>query len=216
MTKISASVLSADFAEMGNAVSLMRPWGADYVHLDVMDGSFVSNITFGHMMCKALRKYTTLPFDVHLMVENPSKWIPTFKSAGADIFTFHVEAERHIHRTLQMIKKCEMRAGVALNPATPLSSIEYVLDMCDIVVLMSVNPGAPAQTFIPSVLDKIRTLNEMITERGLNVEIEVDGGINETTAKHCIMAGANTLVSGSALFSAQSPRHMIERLRCEE
>lgn len=216
MTKISASVLSADFADMGEAVSLLRPWGADYVHLDVMDGSFVSNITFGHMMVKALRKYTTLPFDVHLMVENPAKWVPTFKSAGADIFTFHAEADRHIHRTLQTIKKCEMRAGVALNPATPLSAIEYVLDMCDMVVLMSVNPGAPAQTFIPSVLDKIRALNDMITERGLNVEIEVDGGINETTAKHCIMAGANTLVSGSCLFSAQSPKRMVEILRGEE
>lgn len=215
MTLIAPSILSADFAALGEAVRNMQRWEADYIHLDVMDGSFVSNITFGHTMIKALRKHTSLPFDAHLMVENPLKWVPTYKAAGVDIFTFHIEADRHAHRTIQQIKKCEMKAGIALNPSTPLTSIEYLLDDLDMVLIMSVNPGAPAQKFIPSAVEKIRKLNDMICERGLDVLIQVDGGINETTAKHCIDAGANILVAGNSVFSALDPKIMIRRLRCE-
>lgn len=216
MIKIAPSILSADFANLGKACDEMKDWGADYVHLDVMDGSFVNNITFGHPMVKALRKHTPLTFDVHLMVENPYKWIPYYKDAGADIFTFHVEADRHIHRTLQTIKKYEMKAAVALNPATPLCTVEYVLDECDMVLLMSVNPGAAAQKFIPSTLEKIRRLREMIEERKLNIDIEVDGGININTACHCIAAGANVLVAGNAVFSSEDPKRTIRRLKGEE
>ena len=215
MIKIAPSILSADFANLGSACECMKDWGADYVHLDIMDGSFVNNITFGHTMVKALRKRTSVTFDAHLMVENPAKWVPYYKDAGADIFTFHVEADRHIHRTLQTIKKYEMKAGVALNPATPLCTVEYVLDECDTVILMSVNPGAPAQKFIPSTLEKIRRLREMIDERGLNVDIEIDGGVNENTAKHCIAAGASILVAGNAVFSAEDPKKMIRILKGE-
>lgn len=214
--KIAPSILSADFAALGEACDKMKEWGADYVHLDVMDGSFVNNITFGHSMIKALRKHTSVTFDAHLMVDNPAKWVPYYKDAGADIFTFHAEADRHIHRTLQTIKKCEMKAGVALNPATSLSAIEYVLDQCDMVLVMSVNPGAPAQKFIPSAIEKIRRLREMIDERHLDVDIEVDGGINVETAKHCIAAGANILVAGNAVFSSDDPKKVIRMLRGEE
>ncbi|MBQ9949196.1 MAG: ribulose-phosphate 3-epimerase [Clostridia bacterium] len=216
MIKIAPSILSADFSALGEACDKMKEWGADYVHLDVMDGSFVNNITFGHGMVKALRKHTSVTFDAHLMVENPVKWVPYYKDAGADIFTFHVEADRHIHRTIQTIKKHEMKAGVALNPATPLCMVEYVLEDCDMVLLMSVNPGAPAQKFIPSTIEKIRRLREMADERGLKLDIEVDGGVNEHTAPHCIAAGANILVAGNAVFSADDPKRMIRILKGEE
>ena len=216
MIKVAPSILSADFAELGKACDVMKEWGADYVHLDVMDGAFVPNITFGHTMIKTLRKHTTVTFDAHLMVENPIKWVPYYKDAGADIFTFHAEADRHIHRTLQMVHKCEMKAGVALNPATPLSNIEYILDDCDMILLMSVNPGFPSQKFIPSTLEKIRRLREMIDDRGLDVDIEVDGGVNKETAPMCIAAGANVLVAGNAIFSSNDPKRMIRILKQEE
>lgn len=216
MIKIAPSILSADFADLGSACDKMKEWGADYVHLDVMDGSFVNNITFGHTMVKALRPHTSVTFDAHLMVDNPIKWVRPFKEAGADIFTFHAEADNHIHRTLQEIKKCNMKAGVALNPATPLCAVEYVLDMCDMVLIMSVNPGAPAQKFIPSAIEKIRRLREMAEKRGLDIDIEVDGGVNKDTAPHCIAAGANVLVAGNAVFTADDPKKMIRILKGEE
>lgn len=217
MIKIAPSILSADFGNLGGACDLMKEWGADYVHLDVMDGSFVNNITFGHTMVKALRKHTPVTFDAHLMVDNPVKWVPYYKDAGADIFTFHAEADRHIHRTIQVIKKYEMKAGVALNPATPLCAIEYVLEDCDMVLLMSVNPGAPAQKFITATIEKIRRLREMLDEKGLtHVDIEIDGGVNASTAPHCIAAGANILVAGNAVFTADDPKKMIRILKGEE
>lgn len=216
MIKIAPSILSADFAALGKACDVMKEWGADYVHLDVMDGHFVNSITFGHTMIKALRSHTSLVFDAHLMVENPIKWLPYYKDAGADIFTFHAETDNHIHRTLQAIHKCGMKSGIALNPATPLCAIEYVLDQCDMVLLMSVNPGAPAQQFIPSTIEKIRRLREMIDERNLDIDIEVDGGINVETAKHCLAAGANVLVAGNAVFSSQDPKRTIRMLRGEK
>ena len=213
MIKIAPSILSADFAHMGQAVQMLEKSGADYIHFDVMDGHFVPNLTFGPPMCKALRPLTKLPLDVHLMVERPADWVSRFRDAGADIVTFHVEAERHIHRVLQSIHDADMKAGVVLNPATPLSMCEDVLDECDMVLLMSVNPGFGGQKFIPHVLKKIEKLNDMKLVHGLRFDIEVDGGVNEQTAPLCRNAGATVLVAGNAVFSASDPGEMIRRLR---
>ena len=213
MIKIAPSILSADFAYMGQAVQMLEKSGADYIHFDVMDGHFVPNLTFGPPMCKALRPLTKLPLDVHLMVERPGDWVSRFRDAGADIVTFHVEAERHIHRVLQSIHDADMKAGVVLNPATPLSMCEDVLDECDMVLLMSVNPGFGGQKFIPHVLKKIEKLNDMKLVHGLRFDIEVDGGVNEQTAPLCRNAGATVLVAGNAVFSASDPGEMIRRLR---
>ena len=213
MIKIAPSILSADFAHMGQAVQMLEKSGADYIHFDVMDGHFVPNLTFGPPMCKALRPLTKLPLDVHLMVERPGDWVSRFRDAGADIVTFHVEAERHIHRVLQSIHDADMKAGVVLNPATPLSMCEDVLDECDMVLLMSVNPGFGGQKFIPHVLKKIEKLNDMKLAHGLRFDIEVDGGVNEQTAPLCRNAGATVLVAGNAVFSASDPGEMIRRLR---
>ena len=213
MIKIAPSILSADFAHMGQAVQMLEKSGADYIHFDVMDGHFVPNLTFGPPMCKALRPLTKLPLDVHLMVERPGDWVSRFRDAGADIVTFHVEAERHIHRVVQSIHDGGMKAGVVLNPATPLSMCEDVLDECDMVLLMSVNPGFGGQKFIPHVLKKIEKLNDMKLVHGLRFDIEVDGGVNEQTAPLCRNAGATVLVAGNAVFSASDPGEMIRRLR---
>lgn len=214
MIKIAPSILSADFAAMGKAVKALREQGADWVHFDVMDGNFVPNITFGPGMCKAIRPYTDLPIDVHLMVEHPSDWIEPFKAAGADVLTIHVEsAERHLHRALQAIHAAGMKAGVVLNPATPVSSCVHLLPECDLVLLMSVNPGFGGQSFIPETLHKIRTLKAEITARNLPTLIEIDGGVNPDTAKLCIEAGADVLVAGSAVFRAPDPKAMIAALR---
>ena len=213
MIKIAPSILSADFAHMGQDVQMLEKSGADYIHFDVMDGHFVPNLTFGPPMCKALRPLTKLPLDVHLMVERPGDWVTRFRDAGADIVTFHVEAERHIHRVLQSIHDAGMKAGVVLNPATPLSMCEDVLDECDMVLLMSVNPGFGGQKFIPHVLKKIEKLNDMKLVHGLRFDIEVDGGVNEQTAPLCRNAGATVLVAGNAVFSASDPGEMIRRLR---
>lgn len=213
MIKVAPSILSADFADMGHEVERVEAWGADYVHFDVMDGSFVSAITFGPAMCKAVRKHTSLPLDVHLMVEHPQSHIEQFRDTGADILTFHAEAERHIHRTLQAIRLAGMKAGVVLNPASPLCLIEHVLDLCDMVLLMSVNPGAGGQSFIPETLKKIKDLRTMANERGLTLDIEVDGGINPETARLCIDAGANVLVAGNSVFTAKDPTAMVKAIR---
>ena len=214
MIKIAPSILSANFAALGEAVSRLSAQGADWVHFDVMDGNFVPNITFGPDMCKALRPLTDLPIDVHLMVEHPCDWIEPFRKAGADILTIHAEsAERHLHRALQAIHAAGIKAGVVLNPATPISACVHLLPECDLVLLMSVNPGFGGQTFIPETLNKIRELKAEIEAGGLHTLIEIDGGVNPDTAKLCIEAGADVLVAGSAVFKADDPAEMIRALR---
>jgi ribulose-phosphate 3-epimerase len=213
MIKIAPSILSADFAKLGEEIKDVEKGGADYIHVDVMDGHFVPNITIGPLIVNAIRPTTKLPLDVHLMIENPDLYIPEFAKAGADIITVHVEACKHLHRTLHLIKETGVKAGVVLNPATPVSSIEHVLDDIDMVLFMTVNPGFGGQKFISSVLPKIKTVANMIKERGLDIEIEVDGGVNPETAKLCIEAGANVLVAGSAVFNMEDRKKAIEAIR---
>ncbi len=212
MIKIAPSILSADFANMGRDVERLADWGADAVHFDVMDGSFVPAITFGAGMCKAIRPYTKLPIDVHIMVEHPETYIEPFRDAGAEYLTFHVEADRHSHRTLQKIRAAGMKAGIALNPATPVCMVEEVLAECDLVLVMSVNPGAGGQKFIPGSLGKIERLAHLAQEHGYAYEIEVDGGINAETAALAVRAGATMLVSGSSVFKAEDPAALIAQM----
>ncbi len=213
MIKIAPSILSADFAAFGQAVENIERWGGDYIHFDVMDGNFVPTITFGPALCRDIRKHTKLPIDVHLMVEHPISYVDMFQAAGADIITFHAEADAHIHKTLQTIHNAGLKAGVVLNPATSLSALECVVEDCDMILLMSVNPGAGGQKFIPGVLKKIAKLREMANACNPALDIEVDGGIAPETAKLCIEAGANVLVAGNSVFSASDPSQMIRLLR---
>lgn len=215
MIKIAPSILSADYANLGPSVAKLKDWGADYVHFDVMDGSFVPAISFGAGICKAIRPYTDLPLDVHLMVEHPETQIEAFAKAGADIITIHVEADRHAHRTLQQIHALGCKAGVVLNPGTPVAMAEHLLPSCEMVLVMSVNPGAGGQSFIQEALPKLRQLRQLAQSRNLDLDIEVDGGVNPETAKLCLAAGANVLVAGSSVFSAPDPQAMIARLRGE-
>ena len=211
--KVAPSILSANFADIGDAVVKLQSWGADWVHFDVMDGNFVPNITFGPAMCAAVRPLTKLPLDVHLMVENPEKWVHPFRDAGADIITIHAEADRHLHRTLQKIHDSGARAGVVLNPATPVSACEHVLADCDLVLIMSVNPGFGGQKFIPETVEKIVQLRKIAEWRNPELEIEVDGGINPETAALCRTAGATIFVSGNTIFTAKDPKDVIARIR---
>lgn len=213
MIKIAPSILSADFAKLGAEIKDVENGGADYIHVDVMDGHFVPNITIGPLIVNAIRPTTKLPLDVHLMIENPDLYIPEFAKAGADIITVHVEACKHLHRTLHLIKETGVKAGVVLNPATPINTIIHILDDIDMVLFMTVNPGFGGQKFIHSVLPKIKTAASMINERGLDIEIEVDGGVNPETAKLCIEAGANVLVAGSAVFNQEDRKKAIEAIR---
>ena len=210
---VAPSILSADFTMLGREVEQLAGYGADYVHLDVMDGCFVPNITFGAPMCRALRPCSQLVFDAHLMVAEPAKWIADFAEAGADIITIHREADAHSHRTLQLIRSYGKKAGIALNPATGHEAVEYLLDDVDMVLVMSVNPGFGGQKFIESSLRKIDALRTMIERRGLNVDIEVDGGVNERTAALCRDAGANVLVAGNAVFRSENRKQTIELIR---
>ena len=199
--KIAPSLLTADMGGLAEAVQAAEAAGADYIHLDVMDGHFVPSITFGSAVVAAVRRVTSLPLDVHLMVEQPERHLEAFAQAGSDILNVHVEACRHLHRVVQQIKGLGCRAGVCLNPATPISAVEEVLPEADQVMVMGVNPGWGGQPFIPSVLPKIRRLSSLIVEGGLAAEIEVDGGVSPNTAPSCVEAGARVLVAGSALFN---------------
>ncbi|MBR3486734.1 MAG: ribulose-phosphate 3-epimerase [Clostridia bacterium] len=210
---VAPSILSADFTKLGEEVANLKGWGADLVHLDVMDGSFVPNITFGAPMCKALRPVSDLIFDAHLMVSEPAKWVKDFAEAGADIITIHRESDIHSHRTLQLIRSYGIKAGIAINPATHENAVEYLLDDADMVLVMSVNPGFGGQKFIDSALRKIESIRNMAVKRGLKLDIEVDGGVNEKTAKLCRDAGANVLVAGSAVFKAPDRAAMIKAIR---
>lgn len=216
MGKIAPSILSADFAKLGDEVREVESAGADYIHIDVMDGHFVPNITIGPMIVESVRKITKLPLDVHLMISNPDQFVDDFRQAGADIITVHAEAVNHLHRSVQLIRKSGAKTGVSLNPATPLQVLEYVLDDLEMVLLMTVNPGFGGQAFIPEVIPKIESLRDIIEKRGLNTEIEVDGGINTDTIRLVSSAGANIFVAGSAIFYggnyAETIRVMKERM----
>jgi ribulose-phosphate 3-epimerase len=215
--RIAPSILSADFASLGSDIDAVIKAGADWVHVDVMDGHFVPNITIGPAVVKAIRKVTDAPFDVHLMISPVDPYIEEFAAAGSDIITAHIEAGPHIHRTLQYIKSLGKKAGVSLNPSTPASSICHILDIVDLVLVMTVNPGFGGQSFIEGQLTKISEIRKMIDETGRDIDLEVDGGINPETAKQVVSAGADVLVAGTAVFGGNddgtSYEQKIQQLR---
>ena len=213
MTRIAPSILSADLTRLGEEVRTAEAAGADMLHVDVMDGHFVPNITIGPFIVEALRKTTRLPLDVHLMIEKPERFIADFVKAGADYLTVHVEASVHLHRTVHWIKENGVKAGVSLNPATPICTLEHILPDLDLVLLMSVNPGFGGQVFIPQVMDKIKTVKCMLKERALPALLEVDGGVKFENAKEVADAGADILVMGSAFFHSADYGELTLRLR---
>ncbi len=203
MAKIAPSLLSADFANLTEEIRKIEKGGADYLHLDVMDGIFVPNITFGPPVIKSLRKVTEMPFDVHLMIDKPERFIKDFSDAGANILTVHPEASVHLHRTIQEIKSYGMKAGVSLNPSTDLSVLNYIIDDLDLILVMTVNPGFGGQSFINSMIDKIKALRTMIDGKGLDIILEVDGGVKLSNAKKLVELGVDLLVAGSEVFGAE-------------
>lgn len=213
MEIIAPSILSADFAALGEDIRRITEFGADWVHIDVMDGSFVPNISFGIPVVKAIRKYTDLPFDVHLMIENPSKYFESFKEAGADMITFHWEAERHHDRAVSLIKELGMKAGIALNPSTPVSVLRAILPTLDYVLIMSVNPGFGGQKFIPYTYDKLKELNEMKKELNPDLIIQVDGGVVKENIGKLKNAGVESFVAGSAVFKGGNVEENTRALR---
>lgn len=213
MVKIAPSILSANFAKLGEEIKEVEKGGADYIHVDVMDGHFVPNITIGPLIVDAIRPVTQLPLDVHLMIENPDQYIPTFAKAGADIISVHQEACPHLHRTIQLIKNEGVKAGVVINPATPVEMIKETLSYVDLVLVMTVNPGFGGQSFIHETLPKIKQLDALRKEHGYQFELEVDGGVNVETAKLCTDAGADVLVAGSAIFNEKNRKEAITKIR---
>ena len=211
--QIAPSILSADFARLAEALATIERGGGDIVHVDVMDGHFVPNLTLGPPVVRSLRKATSLPLDCHLMIEQPQRYVDAFLEAGANMISVHVEADPHLNRTLDQIRSGGARAGIAINPATPVESLIAALDDCDYVLVMTVNPGFGGQKFIPGVVHKIVRLREMILERGGRVAIEVDGGIDPGTAGEVVRAGASILVAGSAVFGRPDPAGAIEEIR---
>ena len=213
MKMIAPSILSADFAQLGREIDAVARAGADWIHVDVMDGHFVPNITLGPLVVAAARRSTTLPLDVHLMITEPDRYITEFAQAGATVISVQVETCTHLNRTVGHIKECGAQAGVVLNPATPLNAIEWVLDEVDVVLLMSVNPGFGGQSFIPSTLERIRNLKKQLAEKGLSPLIEVDGGVNRHTIAAIAEAGADVFVAGSAIFGSDDYTKSIAALR---
>ncbi|AUD14126.1 MULTISPECIES: ribulose-phosphate 3-epimerase [unclassified Planococcus (in: firmicutes)] len=213
MIKIAPSILAADFAKLGQEVQEVEKAGADWIHIDVMDGHFVPNITMGPIVVDALRPLTELPLDVHLMIENPDRYIEDFAKAGADYITVHVEACPHLHRTIQLIRSFGVKPGVVLNPHTPIETIQHVLEDIDLVLFMTVNPGFGGQKFIHSVVPKVAALSQLIKDKGLSVDIQIDGGINEETIVPCAQAGANVFVAGSAIFGKQDRTQALQAIK---
>jgi ribulose-phosphate 3-epimerase len=211
--RIAPSILSADLGRLADEIVDVETGGADWIHVDVMDGRFVPNITLGPLVVSAARRATRLPLDVHLMIVEPERYIADFANAGADVISVHVEASVHLQRTLSEIRKLGKRAGVVLNPHTPEQSIEYVLDDVDLILVMSVNPGFGGQSFLPSALPKVEALRAAIDRRGLSVDLEVDGGVSSETARRVVSAGANVLVAGSAVFGQKDRRKAMEAIR---
>lgn len=213
MIKIAPSILAANFAKLGEEVKEVEAAGAELIHIDVMDGHFVPNISFGAIALEAVRPLTKLPLDVHLMIENPDQYIEQFAKAGADYITVHVEACPHLHRTIQLIRSYGIKAGVVLNPHTPIEAIQHILEDIDMVLFMTVNPGFGGQKFISSVVPKVQAFSQLVKERGLNIEIEIDGGITAETIVPCAEAGATIFVAGSAIFGQTDRKAALQQIK---
>lgn len=212
MIKLAPSILAADFTKLGEQITLLESTGVEYLHIDVMDGKFVPSISFGMPVIASIRKNSKLIFDVHLMIEDPDKYLETFKTSGADILTVHAETCTHLHRTLSRFRELGMKAGVSLNPATPIQVLEHVMDELDMILIMSVNPGFGGQVFLPSMLQKIESMREMIVKNGKKIDIEVDGGITIHNVEQVIKAGANIIVAGTSVFKGDMKENVTEFL----
>lgn len=213
MKLIAPSILSADFSRLGSEIKAVETAGADWIHVDVMDGHFVPNLTIGPLIVEAVKRVTSLPIDVHLMIESPDKYIPAFAEAGATLISVHVEASTHLNRSVQLIRECGARPGVVLNPSTPLQALEWIIENVDYVLIMSVNPGFGGQAFIKSSLDKVRKLRELIQQKKLNTLIEIDGGVNEKTIADIAAAGVDAFVAGSAIFGSRNYQATLRAFR---